>query len=329
LPDEVTSATFTGHAIEARLYAEDTAAGYLPTSGDLHTFEIDPADGLRVDAGFASHTRVSTYYDSMLAKVIGHGPTREHARQVLAASLARARLHGVVTNRDLLVDILRADEFRAGAIDTGYLDRHPPAASGGDIAVHALAAALAGQAERRAAAVLVTLPSGWRNNPSASQYATYDVGEVSYRIDGGHVRAAFAGVELPDVVLHNASPTEVDLEIAGVRRRVGVLRVGAVSYVDSVLGHSALTEVDRFPDPSAVTQPGSLLAPMPGTVVRVTAAVGDTVAEGAPILAIEAMKMEHTIHAPAAGTVTEIAVAVGAQVDSGSVLAVLEEEPSE
>ena len=128
LPPQVTGAGFTGHAIEARLYAEDVPAGYLPASGDVHTLEIDAADGLRVDAGFASGTRVSTFYDSMLAKVIGYGPTRDDARRVLAAALSRARLHGVVTNRDLLVGILREPEFAAGP------DRHRlpgPAPAGG------------------------------------------------------------------------------------------------------------------------------------------------------------------------------------------------------
>jgi acetyl/propionyl-CoA carboxylase alpha subunit len=336
LPPNVTAATFTGHAIEARLYAEDAPAGYLPTSGDLHTFEIEPADGLRVDAGFASHTRISTFYDSMLAKVIGYGPTREEARQVLAGALARARLHGPVTNRDLLVGILREPEFQAGAIDTGYLDRHPPAelcrtVDDAGIHWHALAAALADQAARRAESpVLATLPSGWRNNPSALQQAVYELADrrvdVAYRVDRDGLSATVDGTELANAVLHMASPSSVDLEISGVRRRVAVTRVGDVSYVDSIAGHTALVEVDRFPDPAAVAQAGSLLAPMPGTVVRVDVGVGDHVDAGASILAIEAMKMEHTIRAPAAGVVGEITVVVGAQVDSGSVLAVLDEE---
>ena len=188
LPPQVTGAEFTGHAIEARLYAEDVPAGYLPASGDLHTFEIDPSDGLRVDTGFASGTRVSTFYDSMLAKVIGYGPTRDDARRMLAGALSRARLHGVVTNRDLLVGILREPEFAAGAIDTGYLDRHRPAElcpAGAEAGpVHLLAVALAGQARRRAEApVLATLPSGWRNNPSAPQRATLRAGRPARRGD--------------------------------------------------------------------------------------------------------------------------------------------------
>ncbi|MCW2906388.1 MAG: accA [Actinomycetia bacterium] len=353
----LTGAGFTGHAIEARLYAEDVPAGYLPASGELHTFEIDLSNGLRVDAGFASGTRVSTFYDSMLAKVIGYGPTRDDARRVLAAALSRARLHGVVTNRDLLVGILREPEFAAGAIDTGYLDRHQPAelcpaeAQAGP--VHLLAVALAGQARRREQApVLATLPSGWRNNPSVPQRASYELdgrpAEVSYRFGRDGVQAEVDGTEVGGVVLHGTRPAPVahgaaaqgplpggparmlvDLEAGGVRRVIHVTQAGAAFYVDSVLGHTVVAEVDRFPDPAAAVQAGSLLAPMPGTVVRVVAAVGDHVEAGAVILAIEAMKMEHAIYAPAPGIVTELPITVGAQVDSGSVLAVLEEEPGD
>jgi propionyl-CoA carboxylase alpha chain len=344
LPPQVTGADFTGHAIEARLYAEDVPAGYLPASGDVHTLEIDAADGLRVDAGFASGTRVSTFYDSMLAKVIGYGPTRDDARRVLAAALSRARLHGVVTNRDLLVGILREPEFAAAQIDTGYLDRHRPEELNAPHPqagpVHLLAVALAGQARRRAGApVLGTLPSGWRNNPSAPQRANYELdgrpAEVSYRFGREGLQVMVAGAAVGDVVLHGTRPdpgrgpgrTLADLEVGGIRRLVQVAQAGRTFYVDSVLGHSVVTETDRFPDPAALAQAGSLLAPMPGTVVRVEAAVGDLVEAGTVILAIEAMKMEHSIHAPARGIVTELPISVGAQVDSGSVLAVLEEEP--
>ncbi len=372
LPPEVTGATFTGHAIEARLYAEDVPAGYLPASGDVHTFDIPAHElngtaGLRVDAGFASGTRVSTFYDSMLAKVIGYGRTRDDARRVLAGALSRARLHGVVTNRDLLVGILREPEFGAGAIDTGYLTRHPPEELSPPAATppeHVLAVALAEQARRRRdAPVLATLPSGWRNNPSAPQRASYtandQVIEVTYAFTRDGLRAEVDGTEYPEVRLHEThqshQPQEphkphkphrphephqpqgtreprgypVDVEIAGVRRVIDVLAAGGAFYVDSALGHSVLTEVDRFPDPSAAAQAGSLLAPMPGTVVRVEVALGDHVPAGAVILAIEAMKMEHAIRAPAAGVVADLPVAVGAQVDSGSVLAVLEDEGDE
>jgi propionyl-CoA carboxylase alpha chain len=338
LPPEVTGATFAGHAIEARLYAEDVPAGYLPASGDVHTFDLPSEPGLRVDAGFASGTRVSTFYDSMLAKVIGYGRTRDDARRVLAGALSRARLHGVVTNRDLLVGILREPEFGAGTIDTGYLTRHPPEELSPPAAAppeHVLAVGLAEQARRRREApVLAAMPSGWRNNPSAPQRASYTAGdqaiEVTYQFTHDGLTAEVDGTAFPAVrllaVADNPHGTQVDLEIAGVRRVIGVQAAGGAYYVDSALGHSVLTEVDRFPDPSAAAQAGSLLAPMPGTVVRVEVAVGDHVPVGAVILAIEAMKMEHAIRAPAAGVVAGLPVEVGAQVDSGSVLAVLEDE---
>ena len=346
IPDEVSQARISGHAIEARLYAEDAAAGYLPTSGDVHTFEFPGTDftgtdftgtgGLRIDAGFASGTRVSTFYDSMLAKVIGFGATRDDARRRLAGSLSRARLHGVTTNRDLLVAVLREDEFAAGAIDTGYLERHPydelvPARGEDARAVHALAAALAGQAARRAQApVLASLPSGFRNNPSAPQTAAYEQNgtpvEVTYRFDRDGLTATVAGKPVPGAAVLSATPARVDLVCAGIRRIVDVTRIGATAYVDSPLGHDALTEVERFPDPSAAAHAGSLRAPMPGTVVRIAVAAGDSVAAGSAIITIEAMKMEHTIRTPAAGVVTDLPVPLGAQVDSGTVLAVVEEE---
>jgi propionyl-CoA carboxylase alpha chain len=335
IPAEVLQAQISGHAIEGRLYAEDAAAGYLPTSGDVHTFEFTATDGLRIDAGFASGTRVSTFYDSMLAKVIGYGATRDDARRLLAGSLSRARLHGVTTNRDLLVAILREGEFAAGAIDTGYLERHPydelvPDSGDEARAVHLLAAALADQAARRSQApVLPGLPSGFRNNPSAPQTASYThLGlpvEVTYRFDRDGLTATVAGQPVPGARLLSATPARVDLVCAGIRRVVDVTRIGATAYVDSPLGHDALAEVERFPDPSAAAHAGSLLAPMPGTVVRVAAAVGDNVEAGATIITIEAMKMEHAIRTPAAGVVTALPVTVGAQVDSGTVLAVVED----
>jgi len=196
--------------------------------------------------------------------------------------------------------------------------------------------------------VLPTLPSGWRNNPSAPQRVTYEAAsqpiEVTYTFTREGLRAEVDGTPFPEVRLNQVSHTpdshtphpsreshqhhsyQVDLEIHGVRRIIDVQEAGGAFYVDSALGHSVLTEVDRFPDPSAAAQAGSLLAPMPGTVVRVEVAVGDHVTAGATILALEAMKMEHAIRAPAAGVVAGLPVAVGTQVDSGSVLAVLDDE---
>ena len=330
LPREALDARITGHAIEARLYAEDVDAGFLPATGVLHRFAVP--EGVRVDAGVADGSVVGPHYDPMLAKVVAHAPSRAAAARALARALAGARLHGVVTNRDLLVGILRESEFLAGATDTGYLRRHDPRAlaapAEGALAVHAAAAALAAQAANRAAArVLPAMPSGWRNVARTPQRLAYAVGgstvEVAYRFGRGGLSVDVDGTPLPGLRLLAGTPERVDLEIGGVRRAVDVHRVGAVSYVDSGLGSSALTEVPRFPDPGAAAHAGSLLAPMPGTVVRVLEEKGARVRAGAALVVLEAMKMEHTVTAPADGALAELRVAPGDQVDTGQVLAVV------
>ncbi len=309
---------------------------------------------MRVDAGYATGSQVSIYYDSMLAKVIARGRTRDAARRALAAALDQAVIHGVTTNRDLLVSILRHEEFAAGRTDTGFLTRHPPAEllpAASPPPLHLLAAALAGQARRKnSAPVLRTFPSGWRNNPSGLQYATLDGHTVGYRITGTSVQAEIDGAALPPVIAHSVTGTEADLEmrdldrgdpetgnpetgdpetgepgIAGIRRTITVHLAGDVSYVDSALGHSALTEQARFAEPGTAAAAGALVAPMPGTVVRIEAAAGDHVGLGQVVVAIEAMKMEHAITAPAAGRLGEVCVAVGEQIDAGTVVAVMDE----
>jgi propionyl-CoA carboxylase alpha chain len=352
LPPEVASARLAGHAIEARLYAEDVAAGYLPSTGKLSRFEMPSFPGLRVDAGFASGGTVSVYYDPMLAKVIAHAPTREQAARLLARSLAQARIHGVVTNRDLLVGILREEEFLAGQIDTGYLTRHDPAglmaADPRTDELHAIAVALADQALRRLEApVLAGVPSGWRNVPNAPQRVRYassgtvpargatpgtpGVFEVSYRVATGatqtRAEVCVNGGAAVDVLLHACAPDLVDLQIDGIRRAVRIDRDGGTRYADSALGASVFTEQPRFPLPESHVAAGSLVAPMPGSVVRVEAAVGDAVTAGQVLVVLEAMKMEHSVRAPHDGVVAEIDVSAGQQVDQGTVLAVLSEDP--
>jgi acetyl/propionyl-CoA carboxylase alpha subunit len=235
-----------------------------------------------------------------------------------------------------LVAILREPEFLAGKTDTGYLSRHEPAALVGTparatVAVHTLAAALAAQSSRRdEARVQQSVPTGWRNVCSASQHAEYRLGDtdvdVAYRVTRAGVDATVNGAELAGVALIDARPDRVDLRVEGVRRTVRVHAVGDTVFCDSVLGGTTLVERPRLPEPGTDAAPGSLLAPMPGTVVRVVAEAGQQVAEGAVIVVFEAMKMEHSVRAPVAGIVGELSVAVGQTVQSGEILAVIEEE---
>jgi propionyl-CoA carboxylase alpha chain len=328
-----------GHSIEVRLYAEDPAQEWQPQAGILHRFEFPGADSefapaavgtpwVRVDSGVVSGSEVSPYYDSMLAKVIVWGATREIAAARLATELSRAQLHGVRTNRDLLVRVLRHPAFVAGETDTAFFDRHgldvlaEPLADKSAVELSALAAALADAAARRSTAkVQGRLPSGWRNLASQPQRKTFVAGDSTYEVSYRLTRDGL--VVDGDVSLVEASADHVVLEVGGVRRRFAVAAYGGLVCVDSALGSVVLTAVDRFPDPSRQVAAGSLLAPMPGTVIRVGVAVGDAVQQGQPLLWLEAMKMEHTIAAPADGVVAELGVAPGQQVEVGAVLAVV------
>lgn len=337
LPAEMLDSSPRGHAVEVRLYAEDVAAGFIPVAGTLTTLEFPDFPGIRVDAGFTSGSVVSTFYDPMLAKVIGFGNTRDEACERVARALTETRVHGVATNRDLLIGILREPEFRSGAIDTGYLERHDPATltaeTVGAVPIHALVAALAAQAERRTTtAILPGLPSGWRTLPCADQQVGFTQGEeeisVSYRFTRGNVTASVSGVDF-SVQLYSASTNLVDAEIDGIRRRYRVTRDGLQHYVDSPLGSTMLRETERFPDPTTLAEAGSLVAPMPGAVVRIEVIQGTRVEAGTPIVVLEAMKMEHTVRAPADGVVSTISVVAGDQVESGQVLAVVSADESD
>jgi acetyl/propionyl-CoA carboxylase alpha subunit len=335
LPPEALTPRLDGHAIEVRLYAEDPESGFLPGTGTLRSFDLDPS--VRVDSGFETGDVVSPYYDPMLAKVVGFGATRAEAAAVLARSLRRSRVHGVITNRDLLVRILEEDEFLAGGTDTAYLDRHDPAALGrpllGDAGAaagqHAAVAALALQVRNRTAAnAWGRLPSGWRNNPSQPQRVTLSRREVDtvveYTFGRDGVSVTADGVAL-DIDIHAIDATRVDATIDGVRRTFHVAIGDATIDVDSDLGSSEHAVRPRLPEPSEHLAAGSLTAPMPGAVVRVLVAVGDGVTVGQPLVVLEAMKMEHTVAAPAAGTVATVSVTTGQQVDAGTVLVVVDD----
>ena len=327
-----------GHAIEVRLYAEVASEdGLRPATGTVHRLRFDEQPGLRVDAGVTEGSVVGVHYDPMLAKVIAHAPTRTEAARVLARALRRMRLHGVGNNRDLLIGILEHDEFLAGATDTHFLERHSPAslaAAARDAAgerILAVAAALAGQAAHRAEArVLRTIPSGWRNVAAAPMRVELAADErtyaVAYRIARGGLEVSVDGERVEGIALREATPSRVVLEAASVVRRFDVERAGDTVFVDGVAGNAAFRELPRHPGGEVELAPGSLVAPMPGIVLRVNVAVGDAVAAKDELLVLEAMKMEHRITAPVAGTVAAVHVAAGDNVAAGTPLIVLAAE---
>ena len=367
---ELSQVEVRGHAIEARLYAEDPAAGFLPQTGVLHRFRVGAVGDtgepdVRVDAGVADGSVVGVHYDPLLAKVIAHAPTRPEAARLLASTLATARLHGIVTNRDLLVGALRSEAFGAGETDTAFLDRHPPAeltAAGGSAdspadRLHAAVAVLAAQAERRATAtVYPAVPSGWRNNPSQLQQVDLQPAppsgpgatvSIAYRFDraGSLDALEVDGDPLAGSRLWRCSRVErvaatwlLDLEVDGVLRRFEAHRVGTTWFVDSPLGHTELREPQEGSEgsggPDAAGPQGGVgpvatnratLAPLPGIVRRVAVRVGERVEAGTVLVVVEAMKTEHRIAATRAGTVRRVLVAEGREVAAGATVVEFEE----
>jgi len=280
----------------------------------------------------------------MLAKVIAWSPERDGAARRLATALAAARIAGPATNRDLLVGVLRDPAFLDGGADTSLLDDYDfsgllPAERINRISAAAAAAAVAA-ANRRAARVATTLPGGWRNVVSQPQLTSF-TGPRGRLIDvryywtrAGITIAAVAteraagaaddgGDDDPPMTVAGLAPDRVTLDVAGVRYRFDITRAGAEIWVDSPLGSVRLTLLDRLPAPERAEESGSLVAPMPGSVIRIAAAPGDRVLAGQLVLVLEAMKMEHQIAAPASGVLAELRVGQGAQVNAGDVLAIV------
>ncbi|KOU77739.1 acetyl-CoA carboxylase subunit alpha [Streptomyces sp. MMG1533] len=300
-----------GHAVEARLYAEDPANDWTPQTGTLHRLTVP--EGVRLDTGYEDGDSIGVHYDPMLAKVVAHAPTRAEALRRLSGALERATLHGPVTNRDLLVRSLRHPEFTAARMDTGFYDRHLPDLTKPSPDAHApLAAALADAHGR-------SRLGGWRNVPSQPQTKRYAMAGEEHEVRYRHTRA---GLEADGVRVVHADARLVVLEVDGVQRKFEVARYGDEVHVNA----TRLTALPRFPDPVAQLAPGSLVAPMPGTVVKIAegAVVGAAVRAGEPLLWLEAMKMEHKITAPVTGTLTALHAAPGHQVTVGSLLAVVQ-----
>jgi propionyl-CoA carboxylase alpha chain len=332
LPATALNAPLHGHAIEARLTAENPAAGYRPSTGTFTRFEIPADAGVRVDSGVETGSTVPPFYDSLVAKVVAHGPTRDAAIRTLVTALRRSRLEGPTTNRDQLVRVLEHDAFRSGDLHTEFLTEHDttaPLAERLDIA--AAAVALAEVADNRATArVLGAVPPGWRNNPAVVPSIALRHGDSEVTVRYGyrlqhdpHVEVGFAELapaELVDLRIGTWTADRVELDVDGVRLVFEIGRDGTRRYAHGPDGQAMFEVLPRFPLPGRGQPAGSLVAPMPGAVLRVAVNPPDAVAAGQVLVVIEAMKMEHQIVAPDDGHVAEVMVAPGDQVEAGQVL---------
>ena len=293
-----------GWAMEARLYAEDPSNGFLPSIGKLEHFRLP--DDIRVDTGVFQGGEVSQFYDPMIAKLIVHETSREAAAARLADACAKVEVWPVKTNAGFLVRCLEHPKFVLGDVDTGFIGAE-------DVALAAV-----GQPSDRAKAVAaLRVASPDYDSDGWSPWAVYD--NVGFRLNGDRKRGIRAQLNGADTVVDYPEDRENLRDWADVFGDTWVFFERGDTFA-----------FERPARPSSVTggstSDGSLRAPMPGKIVAVSAAVGDAVVKGQPIVVLEAMKMEHALVAPFNGTVSGIGVATGDQVTADAILAVVEAE---
>jgi propionyl-CoA carboxylase alpha chain len=326
-----------GHAIEARLCAEDPKQNFLPTPGVVQVWEQPNGDGIRVDSGIEAGSEVGIEFDPMVAKIIARAPTRREAAAKLARALEATRIQGITHNRDFLVAILRTPEFLRGETTTDFIERvRPrPTRSVDEVELHAAAisAALFDRARRLAERrILKTIPGGFRNSVMPPEKVGYSFGDDSLSVTYRNAREGGFAVEVNGqayrVLERGVSDRDIDLEIDSCRWRLAVVAAGENRFIHGPSADIELRELPRFPIADRAESRGGLKAPMPGKVMSVMVAAGDVVERGQLLLVLEAMKMEHRIDAPWAGTIKTLNVAEGEQVANGAVLVVMEQAES-
>ncbi|RBY95035.1 acetyl/propionyl-CoA carboxylase subunit alpha [Blastococcus sp. TBT05-19] len=332
LPIEQSDVALDGHAIEARLYAEDPARGFLPQAGTVLGLVEPAGPGVRVDSSLAVGSVVGTDYDPMLAKVIVWAPDRETARARLVGALGRTAVLGVTTNAAFLRALLTDDDVVAGSLDTGLIERRGEALTTPEpvpSTVYA-AAALALLVESEPAGPVVDrwdVPDGWRLGEPAwtvrrLQAAGGEPVEVRLRGRSTAAEVQVAGSAVPARATRDGD--RLSVTVGDLTTSYAVVHSGGTVWL-AADGHvTALREQERLSSTAGATAgDGVVTSPMPGTVTVVRASVGDEVEAGTPLLVVEAMKMEHVLTAPVAGTVTELGATAGRTVALDERLAVV------
>ena len=292
LPKTQAELAIDGHAIEARLYAEDPSAGFLPSIGTLERLRLP--DSVRVDTGVREGDAVTPYYDPMIAKVIAHDATRAGAAAKLAVALQRVEIAGLKTNNGLLIRTLTNAAFVAGEIDTGFIDKHLAELLPPEVPPESVLAA---------AAQLVVDEN---TPPDGDPWSARD----GFRLGGRRAPAVELLVGGKRFLVEAASSDAVALR----------LNSGAIAVIDR--GETTVVSpYDPFEAAEAMGAPSDrVVTPMPGKIIQLLVREGEKVAKGQPLAVLEAMKMEHTLSAPAAATVEAVAVAVGDQVADGTIV---------
>jgi 3-methylcrotonyl-CoA carboxylase alpha subunit len=317
-----------GHAIEARIYAEDPSRDFLPSIGKLIHLRT-PAD-VRIDSGVREGDQITPFYDPMIAKLIVHAPDRPQAVRKLAVALDGFEIAGVRSNLALLRAIAADPVYAAGDVDTGFIGRHPevlhePETTANDTHIILAAATLDLRAGQTATAHPADPYSPW-DAADSWRLNGAPIQDIQLALDDKTIPVRITGeqITLPDATLaaERLSPTAIRVD--GAVHRLSVVRNGAQRIVIQRGRNSIVTIIDPLAPPRAqAVAMGSLAAPIPARVTRVLCAAGDVVSKGAVLLTLEAMKMELTIAAPFDGTVTEMRHAAGDMVQEGTILAVL------
>ncbi|MBS1786731.1 MAG: acetyl-CoA carboxylase biotin carboxylase subunit [Acidobacteria bacterium] len=318
-----------GHAIEARLYAEDSENSFLPATGTLRDWRLpDRIEGLRIDTGVEVGSEVGIYYDPMLAKLIAHADDRMTAIRKLSYGLRHLSAQGVKTNRDFLIRLIEHPEFVSGeahiSFITEHLDELVVGASDELKQVSAVAATLyLQQSQQLANELLSQIPPNYRNNPYRAPSIKLKVGEqeaeISWQFSGDKFELTAMGATVEAEVLDFAQGL-IRLAIDGIQREFRMTEVGDRLYVHSSLGDCVVTRLLRHPIPKSASEQASASSPMPGVVLKILVSEGQQVSAGNALLVLEAMKMEQTIRAAADGLVESIKVQAGQVVSPGDVL---------
>ncbi|MGY1827610.1 ATP-binding protein [Blastococcus sp. SYSU DS0541] len=321
LPIDQSDVSLDGHAIEARLYAEDPARGFLPQAGTVLGLVEPTGPGIRLDSSLAVGGRVGTDYDPMLAKIIAWAPDRETARARLVGALGHTAVLGVTTNAAFLRALLDDADVVAGALDTGLIERRGEELTAvGEPSAHVYAAAaLALLVESEPAGPVVDrwdVPDGWRLGEPAWTVRRLQVAgadPLTVRVRGRSADAEVAvGDAAPEPARAVRDGDRLAVTFAGRSSSYALVHHGGQVWLAAEGRVTALREHERLASTAGQAGgDGAVTSPMPGTVTVVRASVGDEVEAGTPLLVVEAMKMEHVLTAPVAGTVAELAVTAG------------------
>ena len=330
--------SINGHAIEARLYAENPEKNFLPSPGPVIAWEPSTIGRARFDSGVETGSIITTEFDPMIAKVTVHAPTRREAAARLARVLETTRIQGLTTNRDFLVNTLRTDEYIAGDTTTDFIERvNPDRVIPKDreaLQSAAIAIAIESQAKRRAhAKINKRIRGGWRNSTMPNEELTLEAYGAEIKLNYKSNRDNsfnFSFEETSHVVkVINSGHGSVEIDKDGQRSQYTLDKIGDEWLVHSTFCDFEFRELPRYPISSSDDFGGGLVAPMPGAILSIDIKPGDSVKKGDVLVILEAMKMEHRITAPRDGIVGSVQAEVGEQVENEQLLVTLEDEEGE